>query len=254
MEQDSMSSQADLARLSVQDFSQRFRQEVIPLSNTFAYFSASPLSEEEVKEYLEEPVAALPPGVHGVFSKVFVYLVPYLESPSGKGGEVVTFSEPEEKVRIWSAQFTAGPEGVLVLAVKDRPVAEYHYLFYHSLAVLLADRIESDALDRFGELLKEELRTRVHGEIDENGWNLKQALIERQSDPRRDTKLFRSYARQSAIDTLTLYMHGVCCDIDIETGPRQLPSRYLRKRLQYWQEALPPPTGYAVFPEELSNH
>lgn len=254
MIQDSMFSQADLARLSVQDFSQRFRQDVIPLNNTFAYFSATPLGEEDVKEYLEEPVAALPPAVQSVFSKVFVFLAPYLERPRGKGGEVVTFTQPEEKDRIWSAQFTAGPEAVLVLATKDRPVAEYHYLFYHALSVLLADRLESEALDRFASLLKEELRARVHGEIDEEGWNLKQALFERQADPRRDTKLFRSYARQSAIDTLTLYMHGVCCDIDIETGPRQLPSRYLRKRLQYWQETLPPPAGYAVFPDEIDSH
>jgi len=249
-----MSSQADLARLSVQDFSQRFRQDVIPLNNTFAYFSAAPLGEEDVKEYLEEPVTALPPLVHTIFSKVYVFLVPYLEKPAGKGGELVTFEQPEEKSRVWSAQFTAGPEAVLVLATKDRPVAEYHYVFYHALASLLADRLESELLDRYADLLREELRVRVHGEIDEEGWNLKQSLFERQSDPRRETKLFRSYARQSVIDTLTLYLHGICCDIDVETGPRQLPSRRLRKRLQYFQETLPPPSGYAVFPDELNNH
>ena len=48
---------------------------------------------------------------------------------------------------------------------------------------------------------------------------------------KRDTRLFEEYARQSFIDTLTLDLHGICCDIDVETGPRQLPSRHLRKRL-----------------------
>ena len=59
-------------------------------------------------------------------------------------------------------------------------------------------------------------------------------------------------ARQSFVDTLTLYLHGICCDIDVDTGPRQLPSRYLRKRLVLLEEVYPPPKGYAVFPEELT--
>jgi hypothetical protein len=36
-------------------------------------------------------------------------------------------------------------------------------------------------------------------------------------------------------------------------GPRQIPSRYLRKRLQLLHEAFPPPSGYAVFPEDLKE-
>ena len=59
-------------------------------------------------------------------------------------------------------------------------------------------------------------------------------------------KAFRAYARQSFVDTLTLYLHGICCDIDVDTGPRQLPSRHLRKRLLALEEMFPPPQGYAV--------
>ena len=58
-------------------------------------------------------------------------------------------------------------------------------------------------------------------------------------------------ARQSFADTLTLYLHGICCDIDVDTGPRQLPSRYLRRRLLLLEELFAPPPGYAVFPEQL---
>jgi len=46
-------------------------------------------------------------------------------------------------------------------------------------------------------------------------------------------------------------LHGICCDIDVDTGPRQLPSRNLRKRLMLLEELFPPPQGYAVFPEQL---
>jgi hypothetical protein len=61
------------------------------------------------------------------------------------------------------------------------------------------------------------------------------------------------YARQALIDTLTLYLHGICCDIDVEPGPRQLPSRFLRKRLTLLEENFGPPEGFAVFPEEITQ-
>jgi hypothetical protein len=61
------------------------------------------------------------------------------------------------------------------------------------------------------------------------------------------------YVRQSFIDTLTLYLHGICCDIDVETGPRQLPSRFLRKRLNLLKSLYPAPTGYSVFPEDAEQ-
>ena len=59
-----MSAQPDLSKLSVGQFAEQFRSEMIPLSNTFSYFCASvPLTEEDLKEYLEEPIAALPPAI-----------------------------------------------------------------------------------------------------------------------------------------------------------------------------------------------
>ena len=74
--------------------------------------------------------------------------------------------------------------------------------------------------------------------------------MRRQKNVKRESPLFEAYVRQSFIDTLTLYLHGICCDIDVETGPRQLPSRYLRKRLSLLKTLYPPPKGYAVFPED----
>ena len=80
---------------------------------------------------------------------------------------------------------------------------------------------------------------------------LKQSLLRRQTNVRKETKLFREYARQAFEDTLTLYLHGTCCDIDVETGPRQMPSRYLRRRIELLMSLFPPPEGYAVLPEQL---
>jgi hypothetical protein len=103
----------------------------------------------------------------------------------------------------------------------------------------------------YSRLLREELNGEAHGEVDEPSWRLKQGL--RRSKTAGGARNFRAYARQSFIDTLTLYLHGICCDIDVETGPRQLPSRFIRKRLLTLEELFPPPTGYAVFPEQVET-
>ena len=37
------------------------------------------------------------------------------------------------------------------------------------------------------------------------------------------------------------------------TGSSQLPTRFLRKRLEVLREIFPPPEGFALFPEELRD-
>ena len=133
-----------------------------------------------------------------------------------------------------------------MLGVKDIEVADYHYQFYNALAGVVAERWPQDVQERFFRTIREELSAEVHGEVDEKSWHLKQALLRRQTNVRKETKLFREYARQAFEDTLTLYLHGTCCDIDVETGPRQMPSRYLRRRLELLISLYPPPEGYAA--------
>src|SRR3954470_12387498 len=68
------------SKVTVGQFAERFRGEVIPLSNTFGYFCASaPMSDEVIKEYLEEPIAALPPSLAATLPRISILLVPYLE-------------------------------------------------------------------------------------------------------------------------------------------------------------------------------
>lgn len=252
-----MPVQPDLAKLSVRQFAERFRTEMIPLSNTFSYFCASvPMSEEDLKEYLEEPVAALPPSVAGALPKISILLVPYIEratarerGPDKTPGDYISIERPPEGRTSLSTQLKLGEETVLAFALKDQEVAEYHYRFYHLLATVLGEQWSQDTEIRFSRILREELTAEAHGEVDEPSWRLKQNL--RRSKKVAGVRAFQAYARQSFIDTLTLYLHGICCDIDVDTGPRQLPSRYLRKRLMAIEEMFPPPAGYAVFPEQL---
>jgi hypothetical protein len=263
------SAQASLARVSVGQFAERFRGEVIPLSNTFAYFCASvPMSEEVVKEYLEEPVAALPPSLASTLPRISILLVPYLErsgeraSPKAKRktrtalekvGDFVVAERPAEGHQSWASQVSFENETVLVFALKEQDVAEYHYRLYRRLSTLIADTWSADVALRYKSAIREELMAGVHGEVDDDSWQAKQALLRRQTNVKRESPIFADYVRQSFIDTLTLYLHGICCDIDVETGPRQLPSRHLRKRLDLLKSVYPAPSGYAVFPEDADK-
>jgi len=253
-----MSTQPDSGKLSVEEFTSRCRQAMIPVGSKISYFPASPLSGDEFREYVEEPIAAVPPSLLGALPPFSILLVPYLEGRNGKpchepAAATVCFEPPQESRQIAFWKTDMGGRAALLFAVKDRPPADYHYHFYRAIAVLAMDHISQDVLGRFDGLLREELRGRVHGEVDHDGWRLKQALMRRQAALRRETKQFREYACQAFIDTLTLYLHGICCDIDVDPGPRQLPSRYLRKRLMLLEELFPPPEGYAVFPQDLNS-
>ena len=246
-----MPAQTDTANLSVGQFAERYRREMIPLRKPFSYyFTDLPLTDEDIREYLEEPIAALPPSVLSQLPRVSILLVPYLEKGREKGrssaAEVVRMEKPSENRVSWMSCFMSKEEAILAFALKDQEVADYHYRFYHQMAELVADHRTEEMRRQWATLLREELSANVNGEVDEESWSRKQAL-------QRRPKSFDQYARQSFIDTMTLYLHGICCDIDVETGPRQLPSRYLRKRLQLLRSQYPPPEGYAVFPEEVSD-
>lgn len=252
-----MPVQPDSANLSVGQYAERIRREMIPLRKPFSYYFADlPLTPEDIREYLEEPIAALPPSVLTQLPRVSILLVPYLEKGKDKGkastGEMVRLEKPSDNRVSWTSCFMSKEEAILAFALKDQEVADYHYRFYHLLAELVIDQWPEDNRRSYAGLLREELSAKVNGEVDEKSWSLKQNLLRRKLGA-KESKSFNDYVRQSFIDTMTLYLHGICCDIDVETGPRQLPSRYLRKRLVLLKNVFAPPEGYAVFPEDIKD-
>jgi hypothetical protein len=226
---------------------------MIPLTGKFSYFSTLPIGEEDLRQYLNDPISAISPAIIATLPKMGIILAPYLEKGNGKEGDSITFERPAEPRQIACSTRQVEQMVVMALGVKDIEVADYHYQFYNALAMVVADRWQAETQERFYRTIREELSAEVHGEVDERSWHLKQALLRRQTNVRKETKLFREYARQAFEDTLTLYLHGTCCDIDVETGPRQMPSRYLRRRLELLITMFPPPDGYAVLPEQLKT-
>jgi hypothetical protein len=252
-----MSNVTDPSRMTIEDLAVRCRAEMIPLTGKFSYFTIVPMAEEDLRHYLQDPIAALAPAVIAGLPDINIVLAPFLEKGGIGNGvrarDCVTFEHPPESRQIFAARWEQENLIILVFGIKELEVADYHYQFYSTLAAIVAERWPPEVQERFHRAIREELTAEVHGEVDERSWHLKQALLRRQTNVRKETKLFREYARQAFEDTLTLYLHGTCCDIDVETGPRQMPSRYLRRRLELLLSLYPPPEGYAVLPEQLKT-
>jgi hypothetical protein len=246
-----MSSEKEGSKSTVEEIALRVRKEMIPVTGKFSYFSTLPIAEEDLRQYLNDPIAAISPAIVTGLPRVGILLAPYIEKGNGKGGDCITFERPSESRHIPCSRMALDGLTVMALGIKDIEVADYHYQFYNALSGLIASRWTADMQERFHRTIREELGAEIHGEVDEKSWHLKQALLRRQTNVRKETKLFREYALQAFEDTLTLYLHGTCCDIDVETGPRQMPSRYLRRRLELLMSIYPPPEGYAVLPEQL---
>ena len=250
-----MPAQHDLSKLSVSQFAERFRADMIPLGSKFSYYCASlPWGEEDLRDYLEEPISALPAAVAAQLPRTSILLVPYITK--SKPGDIVSMEKPPEDKLAFTTQVNVGSETVIAFGLKGQEVTEYHYRFYNQIATMIADRSMKPGsqelnLPQFISLVRDELGGQVHGEVDEESWRTKQALVRRAGKVRTDGKAFHTYVRHSFIDTLTLYLHGICCDIDVDAGPRQLPSRFLRKRLLALKEYFPPSQGFAVLPEDM---
>jgi hypothetical protein len=248
-----MSNGAERSKTTVEQLAARFRGGLIPLTSKFSYFAILPIAEEDLRHYLGDPIAAISPTIVALLPPVGVLLAPYIEKGAGKEGDSVVFERPADGRQIFASRCEFDGMALIALGAKEVEVADYHYHFYAALASLVAEHWPAETQERFFRALREELSAEVHGEVDERSWRLKQALLRRQPNVRKETKLFRDYARQAFEDTLTLYLHGACCDIDVETGPRQMPSRYLRRRIELMLSLFPPPEGYAVLPEHLKG-
>src|SRR5436309_1125234 len=98
-----MSTDAGRSRLTVEELAARFRGEMIPLTSKFSYFSTLPMAEDDLKQYLNDPISAVSPVIASTLPKMGVILAPYLERGNGKEGDCVSFERPAESRQIASS-------------------------------------------------------------------------------------------------------------------------------------------------------
>ena len=243
------------SKVSVESFARHAADQMIPVNGTTSYFSVIPLEDAELQRLVYDPIAAAPAKVGEILPKLRLVVVGYMEAPEVTGSDgsaVVSFQPPQDYQRIYSAVVEHDDAVYVFVAVKDEDMADSHDSFYQEVASAVVSRLDDRSFEKFVSVIREELSNQVRGEIDDDGWALKDELVRTQADVTQDTDLFRDYAEQALADTLSLYLHGLCCDIDVEAGPRQLASKHIRKRLLLLKDLFPPPKGVALFPEELT--
>ncbi len=242
-----MPTQEETDNLLIPDLARLIEPLMQPLSFGFHYYSLARIAEEDLKPYLHDPVESLPPSLRALASPMKTLLVPFLDSSDGNNCRV-TYREPPPERYVRIIQNPGAERLFMVLAVQNEPVPEYHHTFFRAISRHVSDAHPPMLLATYEALLGGEFDAGVHGEVDETSWLLKQDL-----NAKRSGKKYEEYVRASLEDTLTLYLHGICCDIDVERGPRQIASRHLRRRLECLFTVYPPPAGRAVFPEQLRS-
>src|SRR3954464_11437062 len=96
-----MATQTDHAKITVEDLLARIRNEMIPLGKVFSYFLVTPIAEEDLKQYLEDPIGALPAGICSALPHVGIILAPYLEKGNGRSGDYISFERPPEPRQVF---------------------------------------------------------------------------------------------------------------------------------------------------------
>src|SRR2546426_39059 len=65
-------------------------------TNKFSYFAVARMREEDLRQYLNDPIAAISPAIGAALPALGVILAPYLERGNGKGGDSVQFERPPD--------------------------------------------------------------------------------------------------------------------------------------------------------------
>jgi hypothetical protein len=239
---------SSITRIAVEAFAGQCRRHLTAITGAISSFEAVSLDAEQQRQFLREPAEAIPQSLLARLPPLRIILVPYLEKGEDEGTDSVAFEKPPAERLLNSSTFDVHDEIFLFFGIEQQDVADYHYWLFQAAAGLGSKALGEDEVSAFSTLVFDELNRGTRGEADELSLQLKLKLQRRQRLPGRNTKLMREYILQAIQDTLTLYLHGLCCDIDVDPNPRQLGSRYLRRRLELLSGIYLPNPGYLVFP------
>ena len=210
--------------------------------------TAIPLTPAEERTMVREPAQAIPGSIAERLGKLRVLVVPFIECR--EAGDCAAFSKPAGETHsvIWLER-----DGRIhvILACRELDPHDTGFEFLAAIAELLRARLAPEELNRYSNLLEDELRQDVPGEIDEEALAAKRSLLDRRRWRRQTPELFERYRDTSFVSTLAEYFHGLWHDVQIRVGPEHLPVAELRRRMKLFAEMFPPNPGYQVFSKEM---
>ncbi len=217
------------------------------LAHGWEMHAAVPLTRAEERSMVREPAQAVPEGVAKRLANLRVLLVPYVGC--AENGDLVCFVKPagETHSSVW---LDTEDRVNLILPCRELDPHDTGFEFLASVAELLHPRLAETELATYTQLLDEELRAGIPGEIDEDSLLAKEPLMKRRVQ-RRARAAFERYRDISFAGTMAEYMHGLWHDVQIRVGPEHLPLPQLRRRMELLAGMFPPNQGYRVFADEL---
>ncbi|MGO8790552.1 MAG: hypothetical protein ACLQVL_24650 [Terriglobia bacterium] len=220
----------------------------VPLSrlmHEWEFHSALALSPAEERTMVREPVQAVPVAMAKRLGKLRLLAVAYIACL--ETGDVVSRLKPNGEAH--TAAWVETPERInLLLACRELDAHDTGFELLGSVAELLRPRLSPSEVSSYSQMLEEEIRHGVRGEIDEDALHAKQAYLPSRT-ARRSRTQFERYCEVSFVSTAAEYMHGLWHDVQIRVGPEHLPVAQLRRRMDLMAELFPPNPGYRVFDE-----
>jgi hypothetical protein len=224
----------------------------VPISSLlheWEFHAALTLSPAEERTMVREPVEAVPEAIAQRLGKMRVLAVAYIACM--ETGDVVSRVKPKGEAH--TAAWVETPERInLVLACRELDAHDTGFELLGSLAELLRPRLTHAEVTVYSQILDEEIRHGVRGEIDEDALSAKQAYLASRT-VRRFRPQFERYRDASFVSTVAEYMHGLWHDVQIRIGPEHLPVAQLRRRMNLMAELFPPNPGYRVFDETVEK-
>lgn len=235
--------------VSVAEYVQRDFVPWSRLAHDWQMHSALPLTPAEDRTMVREPAAAVPDAIAQRIGKLRVLVVPYVGC--APEGDKVEWSKPQGETH--SAVWIEGGEHIdLVLSCRELDAHDTGFEFLASVAELLRARLNGSERDRYTELIREELRLGVPGEMDEEARAAKRGVAA-DGGQRGGGEQFESYCNVSFVSTAAEYMHGLWHDVQVHVGTEHLPVKYLHGRMRLLADMFPPNPGYSVFSRELET-
>lgn len=219
------------------------------LTHDWEFHSDVSLSPAEERTMVREPVQAVPAAIAQRLGKVRVLAVPFIACVDT--GDVIMRVKPKGEAHT-AAWVEASDRINLLLACRELDAHDTGFELLGSVAELLRLRLTHAEEAAFRQLLEEEIRHGVRGEIDEDASTAKQSYLAIRSN-RQTRAQFDRYRDISFVSTAAEYIHGLWHDVQIRVGPDHLPVAQLRRRMDMMAELFPPNPGYAVFDESVQK-
>ncbi len=219
------------------------------LAHEWELHSAVNLSPAEERTIVREPVQAVPSAIAHRLGKLRVLVVAYIACL--ETGDVICRQKPKGDAH--TAAWLETPERInVLLACRELDPHDAGFELLGSVAELLRPRMTDTETAAYSQLLEEEVRHGVRGEIDEEALNAKETYLAIRSG-RRVRAQFERYRDISFVSTAAEYVHGLWHDVQIRVGPEHLPVAQLRRRMDLMVEMFPPNPGYRVFDEAIEK-